>query len=48
LTKSAAKAKLTQLSEALKAAISQKDKAKQKTLENELVETSRLLGYNHD
>ncbi len=48
LKKLAAKAKLTQLTQALKEAVSQKDNLKRRSLENELVETTRLLGYNHD
>lgn len=44
----AVKAKLTQLTQAIKEATSGKDTAKRKILETELVETSKLLGYNHD
>ena len=48
LKKLAAKVKLTQLTQALKEATDQKDNPKRKALETELVETTRLLGYNHD
>ncbi len=48
LKKMAAKIKLSQLTREIKAAVGQKDTAKRKALETELVETTRLLGYNHD
>ena len=48
LNKLTAKTKLTQLTQEIKEAIRQKDAAKRKALETELVETTRLLGYNHD
>ena len=48
LTRLSAKVKLTQLTQDLKEAVNQKDSAKRKVLEQELVETSRILGYNHD
>lgn len=47
LNKLAAKARLTQLTRAIKEAMAQKDTVKRKALEAELVETTRLLGYNH-
>ncbi|MBU2052164.1 DNA primase [Patescibacteria group bacterium] len=48
LNKLATKTKLTQLTQALKEATKQKDEVKRKALEQELVETTRLLSYNHD
>ncbi len=48
LNKLAAKTKLTHLTQEIKEAGAQKDQTKRRALETELVETTRLLGYNHD
>lgn len=48
LARLSAKDRLVELTQALKEAVRQKDAAKRQTLETELVETTRLLGYNHD